>query len=104
MPWPIGLWDWITWASESRSVAAESSRRKAAPPPAGGRAAFCRLLKLVRRSNSMLIIGELINCTRKKVGAAAAARDVEFFKAIARKQVDAGADVLDVNGGLPGQE
>jgi 5-methyltetrahydrofolate--homocysteine methyltransferase len=52
----------------------------------------------------MLIIGELINCTRKKVGAAAAARDVEFFKDLARKQVEAGADMLDVNGGLPGQE
>jgi len=52
----------------------------------------------------MLIIGELINCTRKKVGAAAAARDIEFFKDIARKQVAAGADMLDVNGGLPGQE
>jgi len=52
----------------------------------------------------MLIIGELINCTRKKVGAAAVARDVEFFKEIARKQVAAGADYLDVNGGLPGQE
>ena len=52
----------------------------------------------------MLIIGELINCTRKKVGAAAAARDVEFFKEIALRQVNAGADMLDVNGGLPGQE
>jgi cobalamin-dependent methionine synthase I len=52
----------------------------------------------------MLIIGELINCTRKKVGEAAAKRDAEFFKEIARKQVDAGADMLDVNGGLPGQE
>ncbi len=52
----------------------------------------------------MLIIGELINCTRKKVGAAATARAAEFFKDIARKQVDAGADLLDVNGGLPGQE
>jgi len=52
----------------------------------------------------MLIIGELINCTRKKVGAAAAQRDAEFFKEIARRQVDAGADLLDVNGGLPGQE
>ena len=52
----------------------------------------------------MLIIGELINCTRKKVGAAAAARDVGFFQEIARKQVAAGADMLDVNGGLPGQE
>jgi hypothetical protein len=52
----------------------------------------------------MLIIGEVLDCTRKKVGAAAAARDVEFFKEIARRQVDAGADMLDVNGGLPGQE
>jgi cobalamin-dependent methionine synthase I len=52
----------------------------------------------------MLIIGELINCTRKKVGAAAAARDEEFFKDLARQQVEAGADMLDVNGGLPGQE
>jgi len=52
----------------------------------------------------MLIIGELINCTRKKVGEAAQNRDVEFFQDIARKQVEAGADMLDVNGGLPGQE
>ena len=52
----------------------------------------------------MLVIGELINCTRKKVGAAAQQRDVEFFKEIARKQANAGADMLDVNGGLPGQE
>ena len=52
----------------------------------------------------MLIIGELINCTRKKVGEAAQKRDAEFFKEIARKQANAGADMLDVNGGLPGQE
>lgn len=52
----------------------------------------------------MLIIGELINCARKKVGQAAAKRDVAFFQDIARKQVNAGADMLDVNGGLPGQE
>ncbi len=52
----------------------------------------------------MLIIGELINCTRKKVGEAAQTRDVEFFQDIAQKQVEAGADMLDVNGGLPGQE
>jgi len=52
----------------------------------------------------MLIIGELINCTRKKVGEAAQNRDAEFFKDLARKQAAAGANVLDVNGGLPGQE
>jgi 5-methyltetrahydrofolate--homocysteine methyltransferase len=52
----------------------------------------------------MLIIGELINCTRKRVGAAAEKRDAEFIKEVARNQVSAGADILDVNGGLPGQE
>ncbi len=52
----------------------------------------------------MLIIGELINCTRKKVGEAARQRDAQFFKDLARKQADAGASMLDVNGGVPDQE
>jgi cobalamin-dependent methionine synthase I len=52
----------------------------------------------------MLIIGELINCTRKKVGEAAQKRDAEFFKDLARKQALAGAHMLDVNAGLPEQE
>lgn len=52
----------------------------------------------------MLIIGELINCTRKKVGEAARKRDADFFRELARKQVDAGAHTLDVNGGVPDQE
>jgi 5-methyltetrahydrofolate--homocysteine methyltransferase len=52
----------------------------------------------------MLIIGELINCTRKKVGEAAQKRDAEFFKDLARKQASAGAHMLDVNAGLPEQE
>ena len=52
----------------------------------------------------MLIIGELINCTRKKVGEAAARRDAEFFGDLARKQANAGAHMLDINGGLPEQE
>ncbi len=52
----------------------------------------------------MRIIGELINCTRKKVGAAAAARDAQVIRDSALRQAAAGADYLDVNGGLPGQE
>jgi len=52
----------------------------------------------------MWIIGELINCTRKKVGAAAQARDTAQIQEVARNQVNAGADMLDVNGGLPGKE
>lgn len=52
----------------------------------------------------MLVIGELINCTRKKVGEAAQSRNVEFFQDLAQRQVESGADMLDVNGGVPGQE
>lgn len=52
----------------------------------------------------MLIIGELINCTRKKVGDAAQKRDAEFFQDLARKQAVAGAHMLDVNAGVPEKE
>ncbi len=52
----------------------------------------------------MYIVGELINCTRKKVGAAAAARDAAIIRDVALKQAAAGAHMLDVNGGIPGQE
>lgn len=52
----------------------------------------------------MLIIGERINCTRKRIGQAARERDAELIKNEAIRQVEAGAQVLDVNGGIPGQE
>lgn len=52
----------------------------------------------------MFIIGELINCTRKRVGAAAESRDAQFIQELARNQAAAGADMLDVNGGIPGRE
>jgi len=52
----------------------------------------------------MLIIGELINCTRKKVAEAALRRDAAFFQDLACKQAQAGAHMLDVNGDLSGQE
>src|ERR1700690_3255871 len=52
----------------------------------------------------MLLIGELINATRKKVGAAVEARDAQFIRDLAQRQAAAGADVLDVNGGVPGRE
>jgi 5-methyltetrahydrofolate--homocysteine methyltransferase len=52
----------------------------------------------------MLIIGELINCTRKKVREAAEKRDDAYIRGVALKQVEAGAHVLDVNGGIAGQE
>jgi len=52
----------------------------------------------------MFIIGELINCTRKRIGAAAQNQDAEYIKEVARNQANAGADMLDVNGGIPGHE
>lgn len=52
----------------------------------------------------MLIIGERINATRKRIGEAVTRRDADFIKAEAQKQVEAGAHMLDVNGGVAGQE
>jgi len=49
----------------------------------------------------MLIIGEKINGTLKGVGPAIVARDSAFIQDLARRQVEAGADVLDVNAGTP---
>jgi len=52
----------------------------------------------------VLIIGERINATRKRVGQATQEKDAALIKEEARKQVEAGAHVLDVNGGIPGRE
>lgn len=48
----------------------------------------------------MFIVGERINATRKRIGEAVLARDSAFIQGEARKQVEAGAHMLDVNGGV----
>lgn len=45
----------------------------------------------------MLVIGELINSTRKGIKEALQEKDASRIRHLARKQLDAGADVLDVN-------
>jgi len=47
----------------------------------------------------MLIIGEKINATNKGIAEAISRKDVPFLQDIARQQVAAGADYLDVNAG-----
>ena len=47
----------------------------------------------------MLIIGEKINGTRSEVREAVISRDEKFIGDLAKRQVEAGADVLDVNAG-----
>jgi len=47
----------------------------------------------------MFIIGELINGMYSKVAAALEGRDAAFIADLARRQVDAGADALDINCG-----
>jgi cobalamin-dependent methionine synthase I len=47
----------------------------------------------------MLIIGEKINGTRKLVNKAVLERDADHIRKLAITQVDAGADVLDINAG-----
>ena len=53
----------------------------------------------------MLIVGELINASRKAIRAAIEAHDVEAIQKIAIDQKEAGADFIDVNAGVfVGQE
>lgn len=53
----------------------------------------------------MLVVGELINASRKAVAAAIEAQDEEKIKQLAIDQVEAGADFVDVNAGVfVGQE
>jgi 5-methyltetrahydrofolate--homocysteine methyltransferase len=52
----------------------------------------------------VLIIGERLNCTRKHVGAAVSEGNADFVREEAQKQLDAGAHMLDVNGGIAGRE
>ena len=47
----------------------------------------------------MYVIGELINGMYRNVREALVCRDASVIKALARKQVDAGADALDINCG-----
>jgi 5-methyltetrahydrofolate--homocysteine methyltransferase len=49
----------------------------------------------------MIVIGEKINGTRKAVGQAIQTRDKETIQALARIQMDADCDFLDVNAGMP---
>jgi cobalamin-dependent methionine synthase I len=47
----------------------------------------------------MLVVGELINSTRKKIKEAMANRDAAYLKDLAKRQDEAGADFIDVNAG-----
>lgn len=50
----------------------------------------------------MFLMGESINGTRKQVAEAIQARDEAFIRQLALDQANAGADILDVNGGVAG--
>ena len=48
----------------------------------------------------MIIIGELINASRKAIKAAIEAKDAAAIGKVARDQAEAGADYIDVNAGI----
>ena len=48
----------------------------------------------------MIIIGELINASRKAIGAAIEAGDAEAIQKVATDQAEAGANFIDVNAGI----
>jgi 5-methyltetrahydrofolate--homocysteine methyltransferase len=48
----------------------------------------------------MLVVGELINSSRKKIAKAVREKDADYISKIARDQADAGASYIDVNAGI----
>jgi 5-methyltetrahydrofolate--homocysteine methyltransferase len=48
----------------------------------------------------MIIVGELINASRKKIAAAIESQDTEAIQTVARDQHEHGADYIDVNAGV----
>lgn len=52
----------------------------------------------------MIIIGELINGTRKAIKVAIESRDAEYIADLARQQEEAGADFIDCNPGTVGEQ
>ena len=59
----------------------------------------------INNEGAFVIIGEKINPTgRKKMAAALQAGDMEYIKNLALTQIAAGAEVLDVNVGVPGMD
>lgn len=52
----------------------------------------------------MLLVGELLNTSRRAVERAVLARDEKFVRAQAGAQSDAGADMIDVNAGMMADE
>ncbi len=48
----------------------------------------------------MIVVGELINASRKAIGEAIEARDAGALKKVAKDQHEAGADYIDVNAGV----
>jgi len=52
-----------------------------------------------KKKKKMIIIGELINSTRKAIKKAIDEKDVNYIHELAKKQEEAGADFIDVNAG-----
>jgi 5-methyltetrahydrofolate--homocysteine methyltransferase len=52
----------------------------------------------------VLIIGERINATRKRINEAVLNGNADLIRDEVRKQVEAGAHMLDINGGVAGRE
>ncbi len=84
-----------------RAVCGRLSGKRFVPKPADIPAAVCSSSKMVKL-DTVRIIGERINPTGKKLfKEALKRRDLDYIMRQAIEQTDAGAEILDVNVGLP---
>ena len=85
-----------------RALRAEADKRVPSPAVPFTGAAVCSASRCVPLDGRTAVIGERINPTgKKKLQAALRAMDTEYVTAEAIAQKQAGADILDVNAGLP---
>lgn len=76
--------------------------RASATNQIGDKIAVCRMSHIQgtsRREGMFLIVGELINSSRKHVGEAIKEKDDASIRRLARSQIEAGAHVVDLNAG-----
>lgn len=85
-----------------KALAAKMQNRKRAVRTLDGKTRICSATKLVT-ADGVRVIGERINPTgKKRFQQALRERDFDYIFSQGIQQADAGADILDVNVGLPG--
>lgn len=86
-----------------RTLVGELAQRRPARRPKAGRRGVCSAAQVAELDGGVRVVGERINPTgKKRFQQALRENDMAYIQERAIEQQDAGAEILDVNVGLPG--